>query len=314
MINRLPVNGSKHVQAVLPALVVRFSSPNRERASIKVSQEYRSQQAWMVSDETHNGKSDYSLIVSSTTNYDRFRLDPSNRYIRQKHVDELAAAISEKNLLREYPIVVDSSYTVLDGQHRLSAARKLGVPIYYIVSKNAEITDIASTTAMVASWSKKDYFDYWCKMGKKDYLALRDFMNDYPFLSLWMAQRLTGSIGNSKTKDCFQDGGFRMEAEPFARKVAQYLSDFSRHTKLYTTQAFIMAISNLADNPNYDHKRMMRKMEYLSTKLVKCPDAASYISVLNGIYNYKDRNVTELKSLSSYDNGRIGRKQPDNNS
>ena len=39
--------------------------------------------------------------------------------------------------------------------------------------------------------------------------------------------------------------------------------------------------------PEYDHSQMMKKLSYLSEKLVKCVDVESYLRLLESIYNYK---------------------------
>lgn len=249
-----------------------------------------------------------TLMVSSTTDYDRFVIDPRNRPISIRHLEELKQAVSTKNFLREFPIVVNREYIVLDGQHRLAVARVLGVPIYYIVSHSATIEDVGPTTASVKKWVFEDYLHYWCEMGKPDYIEVREFCARHPFISLRQAIDLCFAGSKSDSSSSFNLGNYTVNRLAFAEKVAGYVYDFSRYCKFFSNSTFQKAIANLTDNKRYNHKRMMIKMNYLSTRLVKCASPSEYVKVLNEIYNHRMRaqDVFDLKMINANDGNRRG--------
>jgi ParB-like chromosome segregation protein Spo0J len=72
--------------------------------------------------------------VLSTNNYDLFSLHEKNRKLNYKKVERLSAAISKKNLLNVYPIVVNKKNVILDGQHRYAAAKAAKATVFYLVS------------------------------------------------------------------------------------------------------------------------------------------------------------------------------------
>src|SRR5258708_2908989 len=79
--------------------------------------------------------SDLSPIkIFASCEYDSFKILNSNRKLNKLHLKRLEEIISVNNRLHLHPILVNADYEVIDGQHRLSVARKLGVPIYYIKS------------------------------------------------------------------------------------------------------------------------------------------------------------------------------------
>lgn len=86
-------------------------------------------------------------IVQTTINYKMFKFSKSNRQVDPKHLMDLLDATEKKNLLREYPILVDSGMNVLDGQHRLKVAESLKVPIYYMITDRVTVDDIAETNS-----------------------------------------------------------------------------------------------------------------------------------------------------------------------
>ena len=64
-----------------------------------------------MSNTVYNPSQNY--LIQSTTDYSQFRLDPTNRTINQDHLEKLYDAIKNKNLLKEFPILVTEDGTVL---------------------------------------------------------------------------------------------------------------------------------------------------------------------------------------------------------
>lgn len=242
-----------------------------------------------------------AVVATKTTDYQMFNFDPRNRPVDPDRVCELYDAISEKNLLHDYPIVVDGNMTILDGQHRVKAAEGLGVPVYYIVSQDATIEDIANVSHTVKRWNGMDYLHHWCAQGRPDYLRLKTYLQQYPFITLNLAMKLCHYGDYSSLYRTFVRGGYRCNDYDFGVKVANALLDFkAAGFKGYSHTSFVIAVANLMANVDYNHQIMVGKLDYLSTKLVKCPDTDSYFALLNEIYNYRAReNRVELKRLST---------------
>lgn len=237
----------------------------------------------------------------STCSYSQFKFTKENRPIDQDHLMRLYDAVSEKNLLAEFPILVDKSMSVIDGQHRLKVAESLSVPIYYIVSDRITVDDISVTNANTSHWKPSDYRDRWLAAGKMEYVVLDRFMKKYPFFTLNEAVELCYFGDRNGLKSKFKSGEYKCNDVPYATKVAQALLDFSKFFPHYHDKSFINAVANLMGNRNYDHRIMMARMEYQSTKLVRCADMESYIELLNEIYNYRTpkKNRVTLRKLTS---------------
>lgn len=250
-------------------------------------------------------------IVLSTQNYNIFHYDRRNRLVRPEHVDELVESIKRKNLLKEFPIVVSSDYVVIDGQHRLEAAKFLGIPIYYIVSKSATIDDISNITATVDGWTAREYFHRWCAEGLPDYLKLKEFLDRYPFLTVTQAVGLC-HYGNIRGVHIdFKKGKYVINDMEFGEKVARNLLDFRPLFPFWKDTVFVGTVSNLTSNSLYDHERMMRKVRLASTMLVQCPTCDSYMALLTKIYNRqetKPKHVLLEKVYPGAANHRVDRK------
>jgi hypothetical protein len=231
-----------------------------------------------------------SQQVHNTTFYERFKFVQANRPIVQKKLDKMIEAIKHKNFLPYFPIVVSPKFEVLEGQHRLKAAEYLRLPIYYMISNEMGVEDVSDINEVQDAWKTSDHLNFQCEQGNKDYLTLRSFMAKWSYVPIRVAINLTMSRSgnaNDAVTATFKRGEYVCSSLEFAEQVAAATFDFAKWFKHFRQQSFIFAIAKCMRNPNYDHKRMMQKMEYLSTRLVRCSRMEEYLEKLEEIYNHK---------------------------
>lgn len=81
--------------------------------------------------------------VKMTKDYMRFKRIKGNRKLYPGHVEYLRQVLLDKpDMLSYNPILVNERFEIIDGQHRLIAAEKAEVPVYYIMHKNLKLRDI----------------------------------------------------------------------------------------------------------------------------------------------------------------------------
>jgi hypothetical protein len=246
-------------------------------------------------------------MIHETKDYDKLHVDPSNRPIRPSHVQYLKSRIEYKNLLAENPIIVDADMNVLDGQHRLQAAKELGLPIYYIVSMTMVQRDVPSLNDTPRGWKLEDHLHHYKERGLPDYVALHRFVESNPEIHLSDAMILCNrredrvnfdevERGKARLRQVFVDGNYVCNNLTFAERVAQVVRDFKRHfRKYYNQRVFVRAIANLVAHPQYEHKHMMGRMEQVSALLKPCVKTADYMDELNEIYNYGVRKSNRVE-------------------
>ena len=107
--------------------------------------------------------------IQKTQDYKQFKYFDCNRTINPTL---LVPPIKAKNMLHNHPIVVTKEKYVIDGQHRLEAAKFLGVPIYYVVDEDLTEHDIPMINANQKAWQIKDFLGFYVKQGKPVYLFI----------------------------------------------------------------------------------------------------------------------------------------------
>lgn len=234
------------------------------------------------------------MKVRNTTNYSQFRGLVGNRRVRDAHVKKLVASIERNNLLEANPIMVNGHMEVIDGQHRLEAAKRLGLPIFYCV-----IGDVGIETVMdlqtSKKWQIKDVIERWCIAGNENYLVLRDFCEDYGFSVSLAKHLLSDSSYKSGATDGFIEGKFQVtklnEALKFADKYAEIRKLIKQ--RFADSREFVLAFKDLMRSKNYNHARMLSKLEHSAHVLEIRDSKTDYMRDLEALYNRYERQSIE---------------------
>jgi hypothetical protein len=251
-------------------------------------------------DEIHK-KSNIQYVIHETKKYEIFSFNKKNRPISQKHVDELVTAIQARNLLSNYPIVVSCDMEVLDGQHRLTAAMQLGVPIFFIISADMSMSDVGQVNSRQNKWTGKDYLRHFVELGNREYVALNEFWQKYPWMRLASAIECCHYGDRLNHNSDISGGTYTANDVEFGHRVAAACLDFKPYISHYCDAVFVLSVRNLLSNSQYNHERMKRKLKFAGSKLMKCTDVVSSILNISEIYNFKEseKDRVELKKINS---------------
>lgn len=94
--------------------------------------------------------------VQETMDYGIFKTVSGNRNISEFHIELLKRSIKKRNLTKDFPILVNSNFEILDGQHRYEALSNLGLPIYYRIAEVTTVQDIAIVNTISKKWTLAD--------------------------------------------------------------------------------------------------------------------------------------------------------------
>lgn len=225
--------------------------------------------------------------VLQTSGYSQFRLVSTNRVVDHKHVKRLKAAITKNNLLHLNPILVNSHMEVIDGQHRLNAARELGVPIFYVMDNGIRQEDIATLNSNKKNWAMEDYIHYYAKNGNPAYQALQIFIRNNHFIPPSVAVSIAAGDVKAAT---LRDGNIKEvnldEAEAFMLRI----SDYRNHFKDAYTKKFVDAVKSIQKVEGFDHNQMIEQITVQPRSLKPCTTTKEYVKNLEEIYNYRKKS------------------------
>ena len=219
----------------------------------------------------------------------------SNREIDEKHVRKLVAAIEKRNLLSVNPILCDKELRVIDGQHRLEAAKILNVEIYYIVG-DVRRDDISRINSNQKNWNQMDYINYWTVEGRKPYIRLSNLINHYPKFQTSALIALSNP-DLRRSSDDIRTGSLDSSNADFAVKVCDIITQL--HEKyLYEfvfDSRFPIALANAMRLENFNIEKLISKIDASPRSFVACHTVKQYSQLIEETYNFKlSTNKIEL--------------------
>jgi hypothetical protein len=237
-----------------------------------------------------------SVKIQMTKNYRLFERSDENRPVDLKKHKRLLHAMEKYGFLPCYPIVVfrrKDKLIIKDGQHRLTFAESLNLPVYYIES---EIDfDVATVNCTAKVWTIQDYAMKHIANGIEVYREGMDFAHNHG-LSIGIAfALLAGTTTFHNCQESFQDGTFEIKDRKWADAVATLYSQLTSMSRELKNQRFVEACMAVCRVPSFEPKRLLTSAKNCREKLVAYSTRDAYLDMLQDIYNYKKSTLVGLK-------------------
>jgi hypothetical protein len=228
-----------------------------------------------------------------------------NRPINKLRVEKLAERIKQKNLLADYPILVNDKMEVIDGQTRLEAARLLGCAIYYRHAEaGLEVIDIARANQATTPWKWEDYLEFYAGQGIQGYIELRE---------LWRANRTGLSLANlaviatdagsgtrNKVSQDFKDGLYAPTKFDFAMSILLEAEELIRVAGFAARQrTFISAYAAVRKYvPEFDPSRFLARIKLIASPISRTGQTLQVLKDIERIYNWRmgEQNRLDMRA------------------
>lgn len=229
-------------------------------------------------------------MISKTKDYDMFVFRNDNREkINQAHVKRLAQSIKSRNLLELRPITVNDKMEIIDGQHRLLAAKLLGCEVFYQKENKLDPIDIIRMNVS-APWGMSDYLNYYCKHDFPEYKKLAEFMkkNSLPIkiaLSIALGKAHLGFYQ-------FRMGEFKFRDEPSEIELEicwNTINCIKKHNgfSAYTGAGkFWKGLFKIIRHPNFNKDTWYSNMQKMTSNFCQKSRAEDYVHLMQTIYNW----------------------------
>jgi len=247
--------------------------------------------------------------VYKTNDLSMFNEIKGNRPPNPQHIKRLTDSIKTNGLLCN-PILVNEDYEVIDGQHRLLAAKEAKSNIYYIILKGYALKEVHALNLNQKNWTKKDFMEGYAEMGIESYIKLRDFTVNHKDFNIGnciaMCANLTGqsngisqkyrSDGKSyNIKEVFEEGTWRVRDFDLANENASKLKMIKQHYDGYNRTTFVAVMLGLFKNNEFNFVDFLSKLKIQPQKMQHCASTAQYRLLIEDIYNYRRREKVNLR-------------------
>jgi len=242
--------------------------------------------------------------IYKTNDLDRFELMKSNRKPFESHIQKIIVNIKRFGMLCN-PILVNENMEVIDGQHRLIAARRNKGFVYYIVADGYSLEQVKALNLQQKNWTPTDFLKSYSSLGIFDYQSVLDFKQKHEVFSVSNCVHLcsqttdnsiTGysSPNNGSKISAFRNGLFKIGNMKTAEKYAE---DIKKIGKYYDglSSSFVCTMIYLFKKDCFDFDEFMKKLKLQPTELKKCATRQQYKELIEKIYNYRRKNKVNLR-------------------
>jgi hypothetical protein len=247
--------------------------------------------------------------VYRTSDLTIFKQIDGNRVPNIQHIKRLADSIRVYGM-KCNPILVNERMEVIDGQHRLMAAKEASSFVYYIIVDGYSLDEVHTLNLNQKNWTKKDFMDGYANMGIESYIKLKKFTEkneDFGFSDCIALCQNTGS-GSSRTltgqlngnrldgnAQIFEQGTWKTGDINKAQDMANKIRMIKPYYSGYNRVGFVGTMITLLNNEKFDFNEFMHKLRLQPTALVDCANRDQYRTLIEDIYNYKSRNKINLR-------------------
>lgn len=243
-----------------------------------------------------------------TTRYEDFKFLKGNRAVDRNHVENLMKSIAEHGY-HGAPIVVAGDMTIIDGQHRFAACKGLGIPVPYIIDKDATLETTRYLNVTQRRWAGKTFATSFADEGNENYIRLQTFMKETGTQYRYALKALCPDLPGKE--QIARDGKLIITDEQVKRatEIATFWNRFKSlcHGAGDAYNSFRNATLILMRHPKIDIALLAEKLEKYGLNPYR--DMEGCIRELGITYNYKTLKGKKVDFSAVYADYLVTRKQ-----
>lgn len=243
--------------------------------------------------------------LQQTKNYGQFVFSKENR-----KVDMHSLSPDHKRLLDDMtkngfrpacPIMVrhdgTGTFIIMDGQHRYTFAKHLGLPVYFVVDHTP--IDIAEFQRTQSAWRNDDYAHRWASLGDSDYQEGVEFAEqfDIPLPSAFAL--LAGTICFTNINAAFHSGQFEIKDREFAYSVGRLYRSLTSISKKLKKILVLKAVYKCMRVEGFDAARLLKGAERKIDSMRRPATEKDALDLLEELYNFGRGNRVPLAHIAT---------------
>ena len=263
--------------------------------------------------------------IKETNNYKEFTLidvnnghNMSNRPIDMNKIARMRPIIKANNRTNTWEIIVNSKevskerygtdgtqYAIVDGQHRFVSCQLEELSFWYKVDDTINLQDIPKAHSMNTGWNLKMQLDHHASNknceNQNEYKKFKGYMEKNGLPPAVTLVVLYGNRNRGAVRE-FANGNFIVKRDwSFANDFADAVHDIGKFIPFNKHSRFVEALLIAFGHEEYDHNRMMTKVEFNANRIRRCADTKMHLEQLEEIYNWNSRNKVRLNLLRDMD-------------
>lgn len=228
-----------------------------------------------------------------TSDYSKFKRLKGNREV--DHEKAIYDSIKKVGYVRD-PILVNEKFEVIDGQNRLMALEKAGLPVEYTIQEGIGLKECQSLNIGQKNWTTNQWIASYAEQGIESYVALHNTMKAHPTIGHTLLVIISYKVINeSIIKTLIISGELDYHEPTYSEeRVIEFLEDVSPYVSKsgFANDKTLRTLARLADRRLIDNDRMLKQFkEYANAERFKALSMRYVLEDLQELYNYNRRKI-----------------------
>lgn len=219
-----------------------------------------------------------------TFDYDAFKFIEGNRRIQKN--PKLEATISERGMVS--PVIVNEKLQVIDGQHRIEIARKLGTPVDFVIRKGTGKDDVHDLQ-ITKHWKPYDFITSYADLGYPEYIRFLHLVDTYSVNISALAPICYDTTDSATSVKHLKSGTLTIFNYNFIVSFLEFYDLLLRSVKIVNNTYLAKAFYVLFRLVDFDKKRMIEKSHLLPEIINSNRAAPIILKLIVDAYNHKLR-------------------------
>lgn len=240
--------------------------------------------------------------IERTKKYDVFSHGDEQREMKRGHVTQLKKSMKIYGFLASKPVSVyiddQGRHVVIDGHHRLEAAKSIGIPVVYMVVKESEKNSMMKQNELMLKWNFNNFCQAWAAKGRADYIRLIAYSSIIPIRMA--ASMLYGysSHGGDSLSNAIKDGTFEIRTTRVIDALLSLIAHIGETDEVVTSRAFAACFSKAMLVDEFSPTQLRLRIEANPKWLKKVSKDDMMMEQIESLYNFKSKVKIPLAHLA----------------
>lgn len=237
-----------------------------------------------------NNVAEVAYQVYTTSDYAKFKRLTGNRDIPESRISKIIESIQSIGWVHN-PIVVNEHMEVIDGQGRLTALKRLKMPVEYVIALGASTKECIYMNMNMVNWKLPDFVKSYAEQGNENYQRLVKLMEKYVGGNLNIISTALYRVSKSRLR-AIKDGSLQLTEEQYQAAIPrlEFVEPLLRKLNPKKLPGSLITLMQTLvyyfDYDEVDKDRLAYSIEkyiYNSTPWVSHPDCEREVE---NVYNY----------------------------
>ena len=228
--------------------------------------------------------------VYTTRDYSIFKRLMGNRDIPESRISKIIDSIQKIGWVHN-PIVVNENMEVIDGQGRLTALKRLKMPVEYIIAPGASTKECVYMNMNMVNWKLPDFIKSYAEQGNENYQRLLKLMETYANGNLDIISTAVYRVSRSKHRD-IKEGILQLTEEQYEAAIPrlEFIKPLMENLDEKKLPGSLISLMQTAiyyfDYPEVDRKRLAYSIEKYAYNSIPWVSNSDCEREVENIYNY----------------------------